>query len=172
MSCVSKVRAATHGDFDEVWRLLMESHGENALFPLAEDKVRWFVNRAIFPEAIPPGDTGVRGIIGVIGPVGALEGLVFLTIGTYWYSHAKHIEEYMVFVDPRHRRSEHAKALVRWMKEQVDRTGLPLVTGIMSTNRTEAKCRLYQRMLPKVGEFFYLAPKGSNMAPALSAVSS
>lgn len=171
MSSPSTVRVAGAKDYDEVWRLLMESHGENALFPLAEDKVRWFVMRVIFPERITPDDAGVRGVIGVIGPIGALEGLVFLTIGTYWYSHAKHIEEFMVYVDSRHRRSEHAKALVGWMKSQVELTGLPLVTGIMSTTRTEAKVRLYERMLPKIGAFFYLGPKGS-MVPALSTASS
>lgn len=166
MSTPSTVRVAGAQDFDEVWRLLMESHQENALFPLAEDKVRWFVNRAIYPETIPPEDVGIRGVIGVIGPVGAVEGLVFLTIGSYWYSHEKHLEEFMVFVDPRHRRSEHAKALVSWMKLQVELTGLPLMTGIMSTSRTEAKCRLYQRMMPKVGEFFFVAPKGSQTSLA------
>lgn len=168
----SVVRVAGPKDFDEVWRLLMESHSENALFPLAEDKVRWFVNRVIYPDSIPPDDTGVRGVIGVIGPVGAVEGLVFLTIGSYWYSHKKHIEEFMVYVDARHRRSEHAKALIQFMKTQVELTGLPLVTGIMSTTRTEAKVRLYERMLPKIGAFFYLGPKGSSMTPALSIASS
>lgn len=159
MSSPSKVRIAGVDDYDEVWRLLMESHDENALFPLAEDKVRWFVNRVIFPEIIHPEDTGIRGVIGVIGPIKALEALVFLTVGSHWYTHAQHIEEYMVFVDPRHRRSAHAKALVSWMKDQVEITGLPLLTGVQSTHRTEAKCRLYQRMLPKIGEFFFIRPK-------------
>ncbi len=166
MSHPSTVRIAGKADYDEVWRLLMKSHDENALFPLAEDKVRWFVNRVIYPESIPEGDTGIRGVIGVIGPVGSVEGLVFLTIGSHWYTHALHIEEYMVFVDPKHRRSSHAKALVQWMKSQVELTGLPLLTGVQSTTRTEAKCRLYQRMLPKIGEFFFVSPKGSNMSPA------
>jgi hypothetical protein len=172
MSSQSIVRVAGPGDFDEVWRLLMESHEENAMFPLAEDKVRWFVNRVIYPDLIPPDDTGIRGVIGVIGAVGALEGLVFLTIGSHWYTHALHIEEYMVYVNPGHRRSEHAKSLVSWMKTQVELTGLPLLTGIMSNHRTEAKCRLYQRMMPKIGEFFFVTPKGSSMTPILSMVSS
>jgi len=171
MSNKSTVRVAGKADYDEVWRLLMESHDENALFPLAEDKVRWFVNRVIYPETISENDTGIRGVIGVIGPVGAVEGLVFLTIGSHWYTHALHIEEYMVFVDPKHRRSNHAKALVQFMKDQVELTKLPLLTGVQSTTRTEAKCRLYQRMLPKIGEFFFITPKGSSMSP-LSAASS
>ena len=172
MSSPSVVRIAGKADYEECWRLLMDSHNENALFPLAEDKVRWFVNRVIYPENIPEWDTGVRGVIGIIGPVGAVEGLVFLTIGSYWYTHDKHIEEFMVYVAPRHRRSSHAKALVSWMKSQVELTGLPLITGILSTHRTEAKVRLYERMLPKIGAFFYIAPKGSSMSPALSAASS
>ena len=178
LNCPSLVRVAGGADYDEVWRLLMASHEENGLFPLAEDKVRWFVNRTIHPETIPPHDTGVRGIIGVIGEVGgALEGLVFLTIGEFWYSQAKHIEEYTVFVDPNHRRSGHAQALLKWMKSQVELTGLPLMTGIMSNHRTEAKCRLYQRQMPKIGEFYFVRPIAGGMygtfkgpTPASSAV--
>jgi hypothetical protein len=172
MSSPSTVRVAGPKDLAEVWRLLIESHEENSLFPLAPEKVRWLVNRVIYPETIPLDDTGIRGIIGVIGPIGALEGLVLLTVGSFWYSNAQHIEEYLAVVDIRHRRSGHAKALVAFMKSQVDLTGLPLVTGIMSTIRTEAKCRLYQRMMPKIGEFFFVTPKGSNMTPSLSMVSS
>jgi hypothetical protein len=172
MSSPSTVRVAGPKDFDEVWRLLMQSYSENALFPLSEDKVKWFVNRALFPDSIAKDDSGIRGVIGVIGPVGALEALVFVIIGSFWYSDAKNLEELLVYVDIRYRRSEHAKTLLGWMKEQVNKTGIPLVTGIMSTTRTEAKVRLYERMLPKIGAFFYFAPKGSTMAPALSVVSS
>ena len=172
MSSPSVVRIAGKADYAECWRLLMDSHNENALFKLAEDKVKWFVDRVLHSETIAPDDTGTRGVIGIIGPAEALEGLVFLTIGSYWYTHDKHIEEFMVYVDPRHRRSSHAKALVSWMKSQVELTGLPLITGILSTHRTEAKVRLYERMLPKIGAFFYIAPKGSSMSPALSAISS
>jgi hypothetical protein len=62
--------------------------------------------------------------------------------------------------------------LVQWMKDQVEATQLPLVTGIISNHRTEAKCRLYRQMLPKIGEFFYLSPKGSSVAVGLVAASS
>jgi hypothetical protein len=161
MTCASSVRIATPADAQEVWRLFLQGHRENGLFTLAADKVQWFMNRVLNPETIPPGDTGPRGAIGVIGPVGALEGLVFVTIGDYWYSRDKHVEEFIVFVDPECRKSNHAHALIEWMKLQVEITGLPLMTGIISNERTEAKCRLYRRLLPKVGEFFLLMPKGS-----------
>lgn len=172
MTSPSTVRLAVADDYQEIWRLLLHSHKENGAFALAPQKVEWLVQRALFPDLIPLGDTGSRGIIGVIGPIGSLEGLVFMTIGTYWYSNEPHLEELMVFVDPEHRRSGHAQAFLHWMSNQVEATKLPLVTGIISNIRTEAKCRLYRRLLPKWGEFFLLSPKGSTMTPGLVAMSS
>jgi hypothetical protein len=159
MSVPSVIRIAGPDDFNEVWRLLLLGYGENAIFPLSERKAQWFVKRALNPSMIREGDTGTRGVIGVIGPVGALEGLAFLTIGSYWYTEEHNIEEFIVFVDPNHRASEHAKALINWMKAQPDIVGIPLVTGVLSNTRTEAKCRLYGRLLPKAGEFFLVKPK-------------
>lgn len=172
MTSPSVVRVALPEDGQEIWRLFLEGHKENGIFTLAPDKVQWFLNRVLHPELIPIGDTGPRGVIGVIGPVGSLEGLVFLTIGQYWYSNDLHLEEYIIYTDPQHRKSHHVQALVEWMKNQVEITNLPLVTGIISNIRTEAKCRLYRRMLPKIGEFFYLGPKGSSVTPGLVAASS
>jgi hypothetical protein len=159
MTVPSIVRIAGHDDFVEIYRLFLQSHNENALFSLSPRKVEWFLGRALHPELIPPGDTGVRGCIGVIGPVGHLEALVFVTIGEIWYSDEKHIEEFMVYVDPEFRHSDHVDALLDWMKEQVEITGLPLVTGVVSNQRTEAKCRLYRRKFPKAGEFYLQRPK-------------
>ncbi len=172
MTSASVVRLATIDDAQEVWRLFLQAFHENALFHLSPHKVQWLMNRPLNPKSIPLGDTGARGVIGVIGPVGALEGLVFLIIGQYWFSDDKHLEELIVFTDPEHRKSKHAESMVKWMKDQVEITGLPLMTGIISTHRTEAKVRLYSRMLPKVGAFLFLTPKGSSVAPALIAVSS
>lgn len=171
-SAPSVVRVAVPEDGKEIWRLFLQGHKENGLFTLAPDKVGWLLDRVLYPERILPGDLGPRGVIGVIGPVGNLEALILLMLGSYWYSHDRHLEEYLIYTDPEHRRSRHAEALVHWMKEQVEITQLPLLTGVISNIRTEAKCRLYRRMLPKVGEFFYLTPKGSTMTPSLVAVSS
>lgn len=161
MSCLSIVRPAVPADHQEVWRLFLQGHKENGMFELAVEKVDWFLNRALRPDLIPEWDTGPRGVIGVIGPVGSLEGLVFVTISSYWYSHQKHLEEFIVYVDPECRRSRHVYALVSWMKEQSEQTKLPLLTGIVSNHRTAEKVRLYERMLPKVGAFFLYGGKGS-----------
>lgn len=168
----SDVRIALPEDGQEIWRLFLQGHRENGIFTLAPDKVQWFLDRMLHPENIQPGDMGPRGVIGVIGNVGSLEALVFLTIGQYWYSHDYHLEEYIIYVDPEYRKTHHVQALIQWMKDQVEVTRLPLVTGVISTIRTEAKCRLYRRELPKIGEFFFLGPKGSNLTPALVATSS
>ena len=164
MACPSIVRIAQPADHTEIWRLFLQGHRENGKFSLAPEKVDWFLSRALRPEMIPEWDTGPRGAIGVIGDIGKLEALVFVTLGSYWYSHDRHLEEFIVYVDPECRQSAHARVLIEWMKHQSDRTGLPLVTGIISTERTEAKVRLYRRMLEPVGAFFLYGGKGSTSA--------
>lgn len=166
MSCPSMVRIAKPDDRPEIWRLFLSGHRENGQFSLAPEKVDFFLSRALHPEMIPPWDTGPRGAVGVIGDVGKLEGLVMLFISSFWYSNDRHLEEHLIYVDPECRRSFHARAMIRWMKEQADMTGLPLMTGVISTHRTQEKVNLYGRMLPKVGEFFLY--RGGDAATALS----
>ena len=173
MNSPSVVRVAGPSDYDSVWNLMLMSYAENAVFPLTEKKARWCVERAIFPERISPTDTGMRGVVGVIGPHGRPEGLAFIAIGSFWYSEVLHLEEYMVFVHPDYRKTNHVKALLDWMELQVHETGLPLMTGVFSESpRNAAKCRLYQRKFPKLGEFFYLKPKSGTMVNGLVAASS
>lgn len=154
MTCASAVRIAGPDDRQEIWRLFLQSHRENGQFTLAPEKVDWLLHRTLVPQAISPNDIGPRGVIGVIGAVGALEALSMLIIDSYWYTDDKHLSEYLVFVDPECRKSGHAKAMIEWMKHESDVIGLPLVTGIISNIRTEAKVRLYRRMLPPIGAFF------------------
>ncbi len=167
MVCQSIVRIAGPDDRQEIWRLFLSSHRENGQFSLAPDKVDYFLSRALHPHMIPPWDTGPRGVVGVIGPVGALEGLAFIVIDEFYYTHDKHLSEYVVYVDPECRRSFHARALIKWMKQQAEICGLPLFTGIISTERTKAKVDLYGRMLPKIGEFFlYRGDKATAVSSA------
>lgn len=160
VAMTAQVRIAGPQDYEEVWRLFTQGHIENGQFTLAPQKVDYFLRRALHPELIPPTDTGLRGIIGVIGVPGHLEALAFLAIGEVWYTYEKHIGDCFVFVDPAHRKSSvrHAKLLLEWMREQSRQTGLPLMSGVTSTERTEAKCALYRRMFPKIGEVFLWRP--------------
>lgn len=169
MTCPSVVRIAKSDDRAEVWRLLLQSHRENGQFALAPAKVDWLVTRALNAELIPDWDVGPRPVIGVIGSVGRLEALVLIGIDTYWYTDERHLAEYLVYVDPECRRSYHAHTLVDWMKMQSRRTGLPLLSGIISNERTAAKVRLYRRMMPPIGAFFLYNPTTS-VASSSSAV--
>ena len=85
-----------------------------------------------------------------------------------WYSSDWMLVELFNFVHPAHRRSTHAKSLIGHAKGYADQLGIPLVIGIISNHRTEAKVRLYRRMLPKAGEFFTYRPGdvASHRSPA------
>lgn len=155
----SIVRPACAVDHAAIWRLFLQCHNENGIFKLAPDKVEFFLQRALYPQGISQNDGGPRGQIVVIGPPGKLEALCFVIIGSFWYSHEYHLEELLVYVDPEYRKSNHAKEIINWMKKTADDLGIPVLSGIMSNHRTEAKCRLYARQLPKIGEFFLFDPK-------------
>jgi len=170
MTAQSIVRLAGPADYDQVWRLLMLAFKENAQFSLSHNKVHWFIQRALFPDRIQMSDTGPRCVIGVIGDHNLLEGIAFLSLGSFWYTDDRHIEEFIVFVDPTCRKSFHARALMGWMKGQSDAIGLPLLTGVISNVRTEAKVRLYERMVPKIGAFFLYKPEQAVRASSSAAV--
>jgi hypothetical protein len=166
MTSPSIVRPAVPEDKPEVWRLFKLLHRENGLFPIAEHKVDYYIDRCLHPGDIKADDLGPRGFIGVIGPVGALEGCIMMTVGTHWYSEAWTLDEHLNFVDPAHRASQHAKALIGFAKHCSDQIGVQLVIGVLSTKRTAAKVRLYERMLTAAGCFFIHPPPADVQPPA------
>jgi hypothetical protein len=140
----------------------MQHHNENGVFSLDFQKVDWMLGRLLRPDMIPEADTGTRGIMGVIGPVGALEAVVAVVISAPWYSSERCLNDLVMFVDPEFRHSEHSKALLEWMKYQSTIAGIKIVSGVVTTHRTEAKIRLYQRQMPtKLGAYFLYDPKAS-----------
>lgn len=157
MVAPSVVRKAIPADMPEIWRLFLMAHRENGVFKLSPQKVDYFLNRALHPDQIALNDGGPRGEIAVIGTPGKLEAIVFLILGSFWYSEEIHLEELLVYVDPECRVSGHAKACIEWMKAQADDLGVHLLTGIISRDRTQAKIKLYDRHLPRIGAF-YLYP--------------
>lgn len=158
---MTTVRLATPDDYQEVCRLFLQDHSENGIFPIDYGKMNWLVGRLLRPDLIPPNDTGTRGLIGVIGN-GVLEGIAAIVISIPWYSTQKCLNDLVTFVDPEYRHSNHAKALLEWMKEQSSITGLPLISGVITKEKTEGKVRLYQRQMPiKLGAYFMHDPKAS-----------
>jgi len=150
----SIVRKATPADRDGIWELFNLVHEENAILTQSKPKLNWLLDRILHPERILESDNGTRGFIGVIGPPKKLEGMILLCLGSLWYSDDIILEEYVNFVHPDHRNSNHAKTLVAYAKHIALETGIPLLIGIVSNNRTAAKVRLYRRQLPEAGAFF------------------
>lgn len=170
MTSPSVVRPAIMADQPEIWRLFRLHHDENGIFPLSERKVQYLLDRILSPAQIAADDTGPRGLIGVIGPVGALEGMIMLVLGAPWYSDEITMDDCTNFVDPPHRRSEHARTLIAYSKHLVDtvRIGHPtfkMMLGVLSTERTAAKIRLYGRELDEPVGAFFMYPRESGVKP-------
>lgn len=162
MPVASIVRRATPADREQIWQLFHLLHAENGVFSLSELKINWLLDRVLHPELIPEGDMGLRGYMGVIGPSHAIEGFILMVLATFWYTEDFHIEELTNFVHPDYRKSHHAKTLLSYSRHLSDKIGIPLLIGIISNTRTEAKVRLYRRQLPEVGSFFLYGASSEN----------
>lgn len=151
------VRLANPSDEDRIYKVLSEGlFQENGTFSLSEERAREFIRQAINHEG---------GIIGIIEEGGEIAGSIGMNLGRFWYSDDWHIEEYWNFVSQPYRnhrsqdgknitRSFYAEDLINFAKWVSERMNMVLNIGIISTTRTEAKCRLYSRNLQNVGQFF------------------
>jgi hypothetical protein len=139
------VRIAKPEDEAEVHAFLKLMHEENGIFEWDDEKTREFISRA----------TSRRyGVIGIIEGDEALEGMICLIPDQLWYSSDWFLNEVFNFVHPDYRRSTRAKDLIAFAKNISDEMQLPLILGVVSNYRTEAKVKLYERQFPKAGAFF------------------
>lgn len=157
MIVTSRVRLARPGDADGIMAMLREMHAETGMMGLSEKRVEAMIGRAF-------SKTG-GATIGVIGPPGKLEASICLLISSIWYSHDFHLEELWNFVRAPYRGVRdnagvhHVDRLVEFAKRCGDETALPVLIGIMSGIRTEAKVRKYRRLLGEpIGAFFLHRP--------------
>lgn len=86
-------------------------------------------------------------------PVGSM-GLAWRSL---WYSTQMMLMDWWTVVHPDYRGGEIFRALVGTAKKVADRKKVPLIIGVSSLHRTEAKCRLYRRMgfRPVITDFVY-----------------
>lgn len=147
MTSPSIVRTAVPADEESLMALCTMLHGENAAFTKNDDKVRYMLHRAFARDGVS---------IGVIGPTNAIEGAIILMISSFWYTSERHLEELFNYVHPDHRRSNHAKALLKHACKCSDELKIPLNIGVMSGKRTAAKINLYRKTLGTypIGAFF------------------
>ena len=104
-----------------------------------------------------------QGIVGIISkPGGNAEGAVLLRIGSLWYSDQEVVEEKAIFIHPDFRAAKggRAKKLCEFSKQVADTLGIPLMIGVLSNQRTEAKVRMYERQFgPPSGAFWLYGAK-------------
>lgn len=151
MGDVSRVRLADALDVDELFELCQHLHEENFIFPMAAHKVRTMLQSATRPEIEQR-----RGIVGCIGERGSIEAAIFLEIDSLWYADEPGLIELFSYVRPEFRKSSNSRDLIAWAMAMSNHFHLPLMIGIISNHRTEAKVRHYKRALGEPAGAFFL----------------
>jgi len=144
------VRVGTPEDLNQIVEIALQGAEENAFVKSNPEKLI---------EDFWHGLVQDHGIVGVIGKPGdIIEGVVLLRLGTMWYSDVPVIEEKAVFIRPEYRSAKggRARRLCEFSKQVADSIGLPLIIGVVSNQRTEAKIRLYRRQFGEPAGAFFL----------------
>ena len=143
----STIRLATPADENGIMELMCAAFDEQPIFPLDKDKMR---------EKIRLCTSRQGGFVALAeGENGKLEGYLIAILGSYWYSDAWHLEELSNFVHPDCRKgTHHARDLIQFAKWFAETMNVPLLMGILSTQRLESKIRLYQRQAKMAGAIF------------------
>jgi|HubBroStandDraft_5_1064220.scaffolds.fasta_scaffold109655_2 hypothetical protein len=142
------VIGATPADLPEFMRLFKVMHAENGLFDLDEECVLETFNRAVKNK---------EGVIGLIkGPDGDIRAMLFMLITRYYYTTQFHLEELFNYVAPPWRKTNYADTLLRYAIHCQQQLKIPLVIGVLSGSRMEAKVRLYRRRLGMPSGAFFV----------------
>ena len=144
------VRIGTPDDVHPMMDLAMQACDENGFVNPNPQKLLAEIWPALNLE---------NGIVGIIQDEGAgLEGAILLRVGTMWYSDAQVLEERAIFISPEYRSAKggRARRLCEFSKRTADGLGIPLIIGVLSNHRTEAKVRLYERQFGKPSGAFFL----------------
>lgn len=143
------IRIGTPDDVHGIMDIAVDMWKELGITPPSQQKILMEVWAALNQQ---------DGLIGIIGePGGPIEGGILLRVGSMWYSDDKVLEERGIFIHPdfRSKSGGRARRLCEFAKTAANSLGLPLLIGILSDHRTEAKARLYERQFGKpVGAFF------------------
>lgn len=144
------IRIGTPADLDGMMQIAMMATEENAFLDPNPAKLAAEMWPALHQ------DHGIVGIIGAEG--GTIEGAVLLRIGSMWYSDTPVVEEKAIFIHPEYRSAKggRAKRLCEFSKKVADTLGIPLIIGVLSNSRTEAKVRMYERQFGKPSGAFFL----------------
>jgi hypothetical protein len=144
------IRVGTLDDVDPMMELALMACDENGFVNPNPVKLLEQIYSALAQD---------QGLIGIIGlPGEKIEGAVLLRISKMWYSDQDVLEEKAIFIHPDYRNAKggRARRLVEFSKQASDYLKIPLIIGVLSNNRTEAKVRLYERQFGKASGAFFL----------------
>ena len=141
------VQLATQSMAEDIADVLVEGKDEGFVFP---------PDRSVILEYVKEIMNQNGGIIGVIYDEDnkRVEGVIGLRLDKFWFSDQWFIRDIFTYVHPDFRRSTRAKCLIAFAKECSKKINIPLLMGIMSNTRTEAKAKLYERQMNRAGTFF------------------
>lgn len=149
-----QVRVATVADMDQIMSLAVEAAKENGFLD---------ASTALLAKAVWGPINQDHGIIGCIGkPQNQIEGMVVLNIGKIFYSDTDCLEERTLYLRPEYRSAKGGRAnkLLEFSMAAATALGLPLLIGVLSNERTVAKCKLYSRRLgPPAGAYWIYQTK-------------
>ena len=154
-----EIRIGKPEDMEACMQLAIAATAENGFLDPDFGKIATVMYSALHQD---------NGLVGIIGkPGGEPEGAILLTIGETWYSSLRVIEERAIFIDPAFRSAKGARArkLCGFGKTVADKIGVPLLIGVLSNSRTEAKVRMYKRQFGEPsGAFFLYGAKTGNLS--------
>lgn len=147
------VRLATISDEEAALELMCIAQREQPIFTLNYNKIRGVIQRCTRPQAAE-GKFGALALID--GPDGTLEGYLLMLVTQHWFTDDWHVDEISNFVRPdiRKVRPGHARKLINFAKWFAEAMDMPLIMGILTTKRLEAKIKLYGRQLIPAGCVF------------------
>lgn len=151
------VRVGTPDDLHAVMDLAVMGAEENGFLKPSSSKLLFDIWPALHNDG---------GIMGLVGQGERLVGAVLLKIITPWYTDAKALEERAIYVHPDYRAGGQHKMtgkgsgvavrLMEFSKAVSDKMKMPLLIGVLSNDRTEAKVRLYERVFGKPAGTYWL----------------
>jgi len=158
-----KIRLGTPADEEGMLQMALKAWEENGIKSVNPEKMLGMIKPALYLW---------QGLVGIIGEPGEkIEAAVLLRTSQMWYSDEWILEEKAIFVDPEFRIMKgirsgqtlgHARTLCEFSKQTAEQLGLPLLIGVLSSHRTEAKIRLYEKSFgaPSGAFFLYNAQTG------------
>lgn len=152
MTAASNVVLAKQGDEAKIFDFFVLAYQDNGFFPLSSKKTIDMIMRACRNDGAS---------VGLIkdheGNIEAASGVI---LDQFWYSEFCFLNELINFVHADHRRSQHAKALLKFQKDtalylsKVLGYAVPIIPGVLTRKRLEPKMRLFQREFQQVGALF------------------